>query len=234
VSAVDEVALAARLSSVREKIAAALTSNGRAVDDATLIVVTKFHSADVVRALVACGVQDVGENKHQEATAKYDECAGLGVNWHFIGQLQSNKAAAVRRYAHAVHSVDRASLVTALDRAGDNAPETKTLECFLQINLTDDPARGGASWADIPAMSEMLLQARTLTFAGVMAVAPLDVDPREAFEQVARASELVRTIAPQAQAISAGMSHDFEAAIEAGATHLRIGSQITGKRPAPG
>lgn len=233
-STVDEVALAARLSSVRERIAASLKANGRGADDATLIVVTKFHPADMVRALLACGVHDVGENKHQEAAAKFEECAGLPVNWHFIGQLQSNKAAAVRRYAHAVHSVDRASLVTALDRAGENAPETGTLECFLQINLTEDPARGGASWADIPAMSEMLLQARTLTFAGVMAVAPLDVEPREAFEQVARASELVRSIAPAARAISAGMSHDFEAAIAAGATHLRIGSQITGKRPVPG
>lgn len=233
-SDIDEEGLAERLSSVREKIAASLTANGRGADDATLIVVTKFHPADLVRALVECGVHDVGENKHQEAAAKHDECEGLEVNWHFIGQLQSNKAAAVRRYAHAVHSVDRSSLVTALERAGDNTPETGTLECFLQINLTDDSARGGASWADIPALSEMLLQARTLTFAGVMAVAPLDVDPREAFEKVARASELVRSIAPEARAISAGMSHDFEAAIEAGATHLRIGSQITGKRPGPG
>jgi uncharacterized pyridoxal phosphate-containing UPF0001 family protein len=108
------------------------------------------------------------------------------------------------------------------------------LECFLQINLTDDPSRGGVAWADIPTMAELMRDARTLTFAGVMAVAPLDVDPREAFERVARASELVRSIAPEAQAISAGMSHDFEAAIEFGATHLRIGSQITGKRPTPG
>jgi pyridoxal phosphate enzyme (YggS family) len=234
VSVVDEVALAERLSFVRQRIAQALTSRGREADDATLIVVTKFHPADLVRALVDCGVHDVGENKHQEAAAKHAECAELNVNWHFIGQLQSNKAAAVRRYAQAVHSVDRPSLVSALERAGENEPDTGALECFLQINLTDDPSRGGVAWADIPDMAELMVNARTLTFAGVMAVAPLDVDPREAFERVARASELVRSIAPEAQAISAGMSHDFEAAIEFGATHLRIGSQITGKRPAPG
>ena len=233
-SAVDEGALAERLSSVRQKISQALTSHGRDADDATLIVVTKFHPADLVRALVACGVNDVGENKHQEAAAKHAECEELNINWHFIGQLQSNKAAAVRRYAQAVHSVDRPSVVAALERAGENEPETGALECFLQINLTDDPARGGVAWADIPTMAELMLDARTLTFSGVMAVAPLDVDPREAFERVARASELVRSIAPEAQAISAGMSHDFEAAIEFGATHLRIGSQITGKRPTPG
>jgi len=234
VSHLDEVALAERLTSVRQKIADALASSGRHNDDATLIVVTKFHSADLVRALMACGVRDVGENKHQEAAAKQAECAELDMRWHFIGQLQSNKAGAVRRYAHAVHSVDRPSLVTALERAGENAPETGVLECFLQINLTEDPSRGGVAWGDIPAMAEMMLEARTLTFAGVMAVAPLDIDPREAFEQVARASELVRSIAPDARAISAGMSYDFEAAIEVGATHLRIGTQITGKRPTPG
>ena len=233
-SPVDEVALAERLASVRQKIASALTLHGRDADDATLIVVTKFHPADLVRALVDCGVTDVGENKHQEAAAKHAECAELNISWHFIGQLQSNKAAAVRRYAHAVHSVDRPSLVAALERAGENEPEMGALECFLQINLTDDPSRGGVAWADIPTMAELMRDARTLTFAGVMAVAPLDVDPREAFERVARASELVRSIAPEAQAISAGMSHDFEAAIEFGATHLRIGSQITGKRPTPG
>jgi len=234
VSQVDEVALTERLSSVRQKISDALMSSGRHNDDATLIVVTKFHPADLVRALVTCGVRDVGENKHQEAAAKQAECAELEVRWHFIGQLQSNKASAVRRYANAVHSVDRPSLVTALERAGQNAPETGTLECFLQINLTEDPSRGGVAWGDIPTMAEMMLEAPTLTFAGVMAVAPLDVDPREAFEQVARASELVRSIAPDARAISAGMSYDFEAAIEFGATHLRIGTQITGKRPTPG
>jgi len=234
VSDIDEAALEERLSSVRQKIAAALTSSGRDADDATLIVVTKFHPAELVRALVRLGVHDVGENKHQEAAAKQLECRELDVMWHFIGQLQSNKAAAVRRYANAVHSVDRPSLVSALERAGENEPETGTLECFLQINLTDDPSRGGAAWADIPSMAELLLEARTLSFAGVMAVAPLDADPRAAFDRVAQASELVQTIAPDARAISAGMSHDFEAAIAAGATHLRIGTQITGKRPTPG
>jgi hypothetical protein len=234
VSDIDEVALAERLSSVRHKIAAALTSSGRDADDATLIVVTKFHPAELVRALVRLGVHDVGENKHQEAAAKQLECQELDVMWHFIGQLQSNKAAAVRRYANAVHSVDRPSLVSALERAGENEPETGTLECFLQINLTDDPSRGGAAWVDIPSMAELLLEARTLSFAGVMAVAPLDADPRAAFDRVAQASELVQTIAPDARAISAGMSHDFEAAIAVGATHLRIGTKITVKRPTPG
>lgn len=233
-SDIDELALAERLSSVRHRIAAAMALHGRDADDATLIVVTKFHPGDLVRALVRHGVHDVGENKHQEAAAKQAECRELDVTWHFIGQLQSNKAAAVRRYANAVHSVDRPSLVAALERAGDNEPETGALECFLQINLTDDPSRGGAAWSDIPSMAELLAGARTLSFAGVMAVAPLDADPRVAFERVAQASELVQTIAPEARAISAGMSHDFEAAIAAGATHLRIGTQITGKRPAPG
>jgi pyridoxal phosphate enzyme (YggS family) len=199
-----------------------------------LIVVTKFHPASLVRELAELGVRDVGENKHQEAVAKHAECVDVDVNWHFIGQLQSNKAAAVRAYADAVHSVDRPSLVTALENAGKQNPDAKVLDCFVQVNLTDDPGRGGVAWADIESLAVLVCDAPSLRLAGVMAVAPLDADPREAFARVAQASEIVRSVDSAARSISAGMSHDYEAAIEAGATHLRIGTQITGKRPTPG
>ena len=231
---IDAPGLAARLSSVRQGIESALTANGRPAGDATLIVVTKFHPASLVRELAELGVRDVGENKHQEAVAKHAECADVDVNWHFIGQLQSNKAAAVRGYADAVHSLDRPSLVTALENAGRQNPEAKILDCFVQVNLTDDPGRGGVAWADIESLAELTCAAPSLRLVGVMAVAPLDVDPRDAFARVALALEIVRSVAPDARSISAGMSHDYEAAIEAGATHLRIGTQITGKRPLPG
>jgi len=230
----DTTGLATRLSTVRNGIDAALKAHGRADDDVTLIVVTKFHPASLVRALAQLDVRDVGENKHQEAVAKHAECADVDVNWHFIGQLQSNKAAAVRAYADAVHSVDRPSLVTALENAGLQNPDLEILECFVQLNLTDDPGRGGVAWSDLESLASLVCEAPSLRLAGVMAVAPLDADPREAFARVARASEIIRSVAPDARAISAGMSHDYEAAIEAGATHLRIGTQITGKRPLPG
>ncbi|CAB4907603.1 MAG: YggS family pyridoxal phosphate-dependent enzyme [Actinobacteria bacterium] len=233
-SSLEEATLASRLSAVQSQIDTAAVSAGRQPTDITLIVVTKFHPAQLVRDLSQLGVRDVGENKHQEAAEKFAECSDIAVNWHFIGQLQSNKAAAVRRYAHAIHSVDRTSLIDALERAGASADNPERLDCFLQVNLTDDPGRGGVAWDEIDVTAQRLAGAATLRMAGVMAVAPLDMEPAQAFERVWQASQLVKSIDPAAVGISAGMSHDFREAIAAGATHLRIGTHITGKRAIPG
>ena len=223
----DEPGLAERLASVDAEILDAVRAAGRDPAEVTRIVVTKFHPAELVRELAALGVRDVGENRHQEAAAKAAELVDLGLNWHFVGQLQSNKAKAVRGYARAVHSVDRTSLADAL--AGE-AP----LEVFLELNLTGDPARGGVDPALLDPLAERVLSTRGLVLRGVMAVAPLGEDPRAAFARVRTASEALRRLAPEATAISAGMSGDFREAIQEGATHLRIGTAITGKRPMPG
>ncbi len=191
----------------------------------TTIVVTKFHPASLVRELAALGVEDVGENRHQEAQEKSAELADLGLRWHFVGQLQSKKARQVRRYAQVIHSLDRSSLVDAL------ASDEGVVDGFVQLNLTDDPARGGVSDHDLEALVERVLETQGLRLLGVMAVAPLDEEPASAFERVRQASERVRALAPDATAISAGMSQDYREAIAAGATHLRIGTAITGNRP---
>jgi len=141
--------------------------------------------------------------------------------------LQTNKAKAVRRYARSVHSVDRASLVDAL--AGESP-----LDVFLELNLTGDPARGGVDPGMLRPLAEQVLATPGLVLRGVMAVAPLGEDPRAAFARVRAASDELLRVAPDATAISAGMSGDFREAIGEGATHLRIGTAITGKRPAPG
>lgn len=218
--------LAARWSSVSERVADAACSAGRDPGDITTIVVTKFHPVALIRDLLELGVVDFGENRHQEAQEKAAELAGTPARWHFIGQLQSKKARQARRYASAVHSVDRLALVPLLD-AGEDA-----LDVFLQINLTDDPDRGGAAPDDVEHLAEALASAAHLRFRGVMAVAPLGEDPRPAFARLRVLSERVRAIDPSASAVSAGMSHDFAEAIAEGATHLRIGSAITGNRPA--
>ncbi|OOB89206.1 YggS family pyridoxal phosphate-dependent enzyme [Rathayibacter sp. VKM Ac-2630] len=218
--------LAARWSSVSERVADAARSAGRDPGGITTIVVTKFHPVSLIRDLLELGVVDFGENRHQEAQEKAAELAGTPARWHFIGQLQSKKARQARRYASAVHSVDRLALVPLLD-AGE-AP----LDVFLQINLTDDPERGGAASDDVEHLAEVLADAEHLRFRGVMAVAPLGEDPRPAFARLRLLSERVRAIDPSASAVSAGMSHDFAEAIAEGATHLRIGSAITGNRPA--
>lgn len=222
-----EPSLADRLASVDAAIADAARGAGRDPGELTRIVVTKFHPASLVRELHALGVRDVGENRHQEAAAKAAELADLDLAWHFVGQLQSNKAKAVRRYAAAVHSVDRPSLVDAL--AGDSP-----LDVFIELNLTDDPARGGVAPDAADALAERVAATPGLVLRGVMAVAPLGAEPRPAFARVRAVSDRIRGIVPEATAISAGMSEDFADAIAEGATHLRIGTAITGKRSTTG
>ncbi|WP_022880643.1 YggS family pyridoxal phosphate-dependent enzyme [Gryllotalpicola ginsengisoli] len=225
--------LAERLAAVRSEITDAARAAGRDASELTTIVVTKFHPASLVRELHALGVRDVGENRHQEAQAKAAELAALDdLTWHFIGQLQSNKARQVKRYSHIVHSVDRPALVDALARR-DGDPEDEVVEVFLQLNLTDDPARGGVAPERLEALAEHALRAPGLRVRGVMAVAPLGEEPRAAFARVREASDRLRSLAPDARAISAGMSGDFREAILEGATHLRIGTAITGSRPTP-
>jgi len=219
--------LAARLARVDGEIVDAARAAGRDPAGLTRIVITKFHPAELVRQLADLGVRDIGENRHQEAAVKAAELSDLDLNWHFVGQLQSNKAKAVRRYASSVHSLDRASLADAL--AGDTA-----LDVFLELNLTGDPARGGVDPGMLPALAERVLSTSGLVLRGVMAVAPLGEEPRAAFARVRAASEQLRRLDPGATAISAGMSGDFREAIAEGATHLRIGTAITGKRPVPG
>lgn len=220
--------LAERLAEVDGRIADAARAAGRDPGELTRIVVTKFHPASLVRELHDLGVRDVGENRHQEAAAKHAELSDLDdLTWHFVGQLQSNKARAVRAYARVVHSVDRVSLVKAL--AGDDL-----LDCFLELNLTDDPDRGGVVPDAAEALAEQVAASEGLRLLGVMAVAPLESDPRAAFARVRAVSDRIRSVVPGATAISAGMSGDFAEAIAEGATHLRIGTAITGKRSTPG
>lgn len=231
----DQSSLASRLRGIQSRVSEATRAVGRE-DDVTLIVVTKFHPESLVRDLYELGVRNVGENRHQEAAAKAVACSDLDLTWHFIGQLQSNKARAALEYADVIHSVDRPSLISALDRAW-NDPDNEQrapIDCFLQLNLTDDPGRGGVGREDLVAMAESVATTTSLNLLGVMAVAPLDEDPAGAFETVARASETVRSVVPSARFISAGMSHDYVEAIAHGATHLRIGTAITGNRAVSG
>jgi pyridoxal phosphate enzyme (YggS family) len=231
VSAPSDTGLEARLASVRQSIADAARVAGRSVDELTLVVVTKYHPASLVRALAGLGVTDVGENRHQEAQAKAAELADLGLTWHYVGQLQSKKARQARRYADVVHSLDRASVVDAFAPT-ETEPDPRVIDGFVQVNLTDDPGRGGVAPDDVDALAERILATGTLRLRGVMAVAPLDEEPRAAFARLRAISERVRLLDPAATDISAGMSGDHAEAIAEGATHLRIGTAITGNRPA--
>ena len=220
-----EDSLEARWAEVSGRISDAAIHAGRDPHDITTVVVTKFHPAETVRELHRVGVRHVGENRHQEASAKHAEVADLDLTWHFVGQLQSNKAKAVATYCRVIHSVDRLSLVRPL------AEQQNAVGVFLEINLTTVPGRGGVEPAALEELTEAVLATDSVTLLGVMAVAPQDEDPRAAFDRVVSYSQRVQALAPDARALSIGMSGDFEEAIAAGATHLRIGTAITGKRP---
>ena len=218
--------LAARLASVRSDVADAAAEAGRDATEITTIVVTKFQPVSLIAELAGLGVSDVGENRHQEAQAKAAELAQLGLRWHFVGQLQTKKARQVRSYASAIHSIDRSALVDAL--RSDEA----SVDCFVQVNLTDDDARGGVRADALEPLVEHVVDTPGLRLLGLMAVAPLGEPARPWFARMRGLSERVRRLAPDATALSMGMSDDYREAILEGATHLRIGTAITGNRPA--
>ncbi len=222
--------LSGSLAVVRERIAAAAVAAGRHPEDIDLVVVTKYFPASDVDLLADLGVTAVGENRDQEAAAK---CAELVhrelLSVHFIGQLQSNKAASVVRYADVVQSVDRIKLVRGLDRACEAAG--RRLEVLVQVGLDGSGGRGGADPGEVPALAAAIAHSPGLHLRGVMAVAPLGSDARAAFDRLRDIAEGLRAEHPEATWMSAGMSGDLEAAVAAGATHLRVGSAILGSRP---
>ncbi|MFJ2029370.1 YggS family pyridoxal phosphate-dependent enzyme [Streptosporangium sp. NPDC087985] len=222
----DEIA--AGLARVEAKIAEACRAAGRAREELTLIAVSKTYPASDVRLLAALGVTDVGENRDQEASVKARECAGLGLTWHFVGQLQTNKARSVVGYADVIHSVDRPRLVTALSQEAVRAG--REITCLLQVALDGDPGRGGTRPEDVPALAEALAAAPGLRLGGVMAVAPLGGEPARAFAELREIAQAVRDAHPGADVISAGMSADMSQAIANGATHLRVGTALLGRR----
>ncbi len=212
--------LQANLSAVRRR----LVATGREV---VLIAVSKTWPATDVEVLRGLGVGDFGENRDSDARTKAAEVTG--VCWHFVGGVQTNKARSVAAYADVVHSLDRLRLVEALADGACRAG--RTLQVLVQVSLDDDPRRAGATSADVPALAAAAAAAEGLHLAGVMAVAPLGAEPRVAFGRLAEVAAAVRADHPGAQMISAGMSGDLEAAVAAGATHVRVGTALFGHRP---
>jgi pyridoxal phosphate enzyme (YggS family) len=229
--------LAANLRAVRARIEKACSDAGRPPSELTLIAVTKTFPASDVELLAELGVEDIGENRDQEASAKvarlsqeWGEPAQRRLRWHFIGALQTNKARSVADYAHLVHSVDRPRLVHALAAAAEG--RATPLGCLVQVDLdlSPKPGRSGASVADVPAVADAIAASSGLELRGVMAVAPLGDDPWRAFERLAEVAARLRHDHPDAAVVSAGMSGDLEAAVANGATHLRVGAALLGSR----
>jgi pyridoxal phosphate enzyme (YggS family) len=217
--------LRANLESVDRRITAACDAAGRPRADVTLIVVTKTYPRSDVELLHSLGVTDIGENRHPEAADKVVE----GVQLHFIGGLQTNKAGAVARYADVVQSVDRPKLVDALSRGAVAAD--RDVGCLVQVDFGDTGlGRSGCPPEEAGTLAARIFDAPGLRLDGVMTVAPLGVDPAGPFEALAAIADEVRRDHPSATIISAGMSDDFETAVKSGATHLRVGRLILGER----
>ncbi len=230
--------LLANLAAARARIAAACEAAGRSPGDVTLIAITKTFPVSDVRLLAGLGVLDIGENRDQEAAPKAAACADLEppLRWHFVGQLQANKAKSVVRYADVIHSVDRPRLVEALGTRARAAG--RRITCLVQVDLDEAPGhdtasgtqRGGALPADVPGMASAIAAQDGLILGGVMAVAPLGAPPRPAFRRLAEVAAVVRATHPGAMMISAGMTGDLEEAIAEGATHVRVGTALLGGR----
>lgn len=215
---------AARLTAVRAEIARAAALAGRKADDVTLIAVSKTQDASAIAPLIAAGQRVFGENRVQEAEAKWPALkeATADIELHLVGQLQSNKADAAVALFDAIHSVDRTSLIGALGRAMDKAGRRP--DCFIQVNIGDEPQKGGCAVADLPSLLDEA-RAAELPVAGLMAVPPHGVDAAPYFAllaKIARDAGLER--------LSMGMSDDFATAVTLGATHVRVGTALFGAR----
>lgn len=229
--------LAGNLARVEERIAAACAAAGRDRDEVTLIVVTKTYPASDVRILHGLGVRHMAENRDQDAAPKAAACADLDIDWHFVGQLQTNKVRSVASYADVVQSVDRPKLVTALSAAAVRAE--REIDCLVQVALDAESGRqgerGGVAPDRVEELAGAVAAAPGLRLRGLMTVAPL-AGPfagrqQAAFERLMEFSSGLRATHPAANMVSAGMSADLEQAVAAGATHVRVGTAVLGVRP---
>jgi pyridoxal phosphate enzyme (YggS family) len=230
---IDAAALRARLADVRARIARAAGRARRDPSSIRLIAVSKTFPAECVRAAADAGQIDFGENKVQEALTKMDQTADLAVRWHLIGHLQSNKARKAARF-DTVHSIDGAALVQRLDEAASAAG--RRLDLLVQVDLAGEATKHGATEDELTTIFDAARSARSCRCVGLMILPPLVEDP-EAARPYFRALRDIRekllargVDASMLHELSMGMSHDFEVAVEEGATLVRVGTAIFGGR----
>ncbi|HKR25200.1 MAG TPA: YggS family pyridoxal phosphate-dependent enzyme [Allosphingosinicella sp.] len=210
------------LAAVRQRISKAAALAGRRPDEVVLVAISKTQPAEAIEALIAAGQRDFGENRVQEAQAKWPALRARhpGLRLHLVGRLQSNKAEQAVALFDAIHSVDRPSLVAAL--AGAMAKAGRRPDCFVQVNIGDEPQKGGCPVDGLPALLE---EARALPLVGLMALPPEGVEPAPYFALLAKLARRHGV-----GALSMGMSADYESAVLCGATHVRVGTALFGPR----
>ena len=209
------------LQEVKERINSAAKSAGRDPAEIQLIVVTKTFPISDIEILRELGESNFGENRDQEAGPKAE---AISATWHFQGQIQSNKIKSICQWADVIHSISSEKEILKF------AQSPRKHQVFLQVSLDGQEGRGGASPTDLTQLADLVNQSNNLELLGLMAVAPLGVEPIKAFADLAQINQGFASQYPNSKYLSAGMSGDFEAAIKHGATHVRVGSSILGSR----
>ena len=218
--------LSLSLADVNSRIIEATRKASRNAEEVTLIVVTKTYPVSDVEILHRLGVSNFGENRSAEGVEK---SALVKAHWHFQGQIQSNKIAAISSWAQTVHSLDDLSHVAKFDRAVGEI-SGKRLNVFIQVSLDGDTSRAGVNGDELLVLANAVVASQHLDLVGLMVVPPVQAEPEAAFSEVAEIAQRFRNEFPMARSLSAGMSGDYEVAIAHGATHIRVGSQILGPR----
>ena len=219
---------------VQERIATACRRSGRRPPEVKLVAISKTHLPDSIRSAYEAGLRDFGENRVQEAAAKRPALSDLSITWHLVGHLQTNKAKPARDLFHWVHSVDSFRLAQKLDQA--TASGGGRLPVLLEVNLGGEESKAGVGESEIIQLAEQMSQLATLELRGLMVIPPFFDDPEQVRPYFRRLRELAKEIDAKnianvsMQEISMGMSHDFEVAIEEGATIIRVGTAIFGAR----
>ena len=219
---------------VRERIAAACRRSGRGPEDVKLVAISKTFPRESIRAAYEAGLRDFGENRVQEAAAKRPALSDLSITWHMVGHLQTNKAKAARELFHWVHSVDSFRLAQKLDQA--TASGGGRLPVLLEVNLGGEENKAGVGESEVIRLAEQMSPLATLEVRGLMVIPPFFDDPEQVRPYFRRLRELAQEIDARKFAnvsmreLSMGMSHDFEVAIEEGATIIRVGSAVFGQR----
>ncbi|HKG15360.1 MAG TPA: YggS family pyridoxal phosphate-dependent enzyme [Pyrinomonadaceae bacterium] len=235
----DSSLLRARAEALLARVAAAAGRAGRDAREVTLVAVTKTHPSALVREAVGAGLREFGENRVQEAEGKIEELARetVGVRWHLIGRLQANKARRAARLFDVIHSVDSAELVERLERlCAEDGRER--LDVLVQVDLARESTKGGAGPDELPSIVETLKACTRLRFKGLMTLPPFYEDAelvRPYFRRLRGLRDELRASGAFAEAegeLSMGMTHDFEVAVEEGATLVRVGTALFGERGA--
>ncbi len=219
---------------IQERVAAAAQRAGRRSEEITLIGVSKTHPAEAIRAVYDAGLRHFGENRVQEWEGKRPKVEDLAATWHLIGHLQSNKTARAVRVFHCVDSVDDFDLAQRLDRALHDLGADSKMRVLLEVRVAAEETKSGVDAAELPALAEKVTMLPRLELAGLMCIPPFLEDAEKVRPYFRRLRELREELAKHLgralPVLSMGMSHDFEAAIEEGATEVRVGTALFGSR----